>query len=67
MSVWFGTKKVQMLEVLKNPLSLLIGSVMLNNKSVQKQVSIFNGILMNIFSSFTPNKLVTFDNRDPLG
>ena len=38
---------------------------MFNNKSVHKQVSIFNEILMNIFSNFTPNKLVTFDDRDP--
>ena len=38
---------------------------MFNNKSVHKQVSIFNVIHMNIFSNFTPNKLVTFDDRDP--
>ena len=36
--------------------------VMFNNKSFQ---SIFNEILMNIFSNFTPNKLVTFDDKDP--
>ena len=38
---------------------------MFNNKSVLKRISIFNEILMNIFSNFTPNKLVTFDDRDP--
>ena len=38
---------------------------MFNNKSVHKQVSIFNETLMNIFSNFTPNKLVTFDDSDP--
>ena len=38
---------------------------MFNKESVHKQVSIFNEILMNIFSNFTPNKLVTFDDRDP--
>ena len=32
---------------------------------VHKQVSIFNETLINIFSNFTPNKLVTFDDRDP--
>ena len=32
--------------------------VMFNNKSVHKQVSIFNETVMNIFSNFTPNKLV---------
>ena len=40
---------------------------MFNNESVHKQVSIFHEILMNIFSNLTPNKLVTFGDRDPLG
>ena len=39
--------------------------LMFINKSVPKQVSIFNETLMNIFSNFTTNKLVTFDDRDP--
>ena len=39
--------------------------LMFSNKSVLKQVSIFNETLMNIFSNFTTNKLVTFDDRDP--
>ena len=40
--------------------------VTFNKKSVHKQVSIFNEKLTNIFSNFTPNKLVvTFDNNDP--
>ena len=39
--------------------------LMFINKSVLKQVSIFNETLMNIFSNFTPNKLVTCDDRDP--
>ena len=34
-------------------------------KSVQKQASISNEILMDIFLNFTPNKLITFDDRDP--
>ena len=38
---------------------------MLNNKRVHKQVCIFNETHMNTFSNFTPNKLVTFDDRDP--
>ena len=37
---------------------------MFNNKYVHKWVSIFNEILMNVFSNFTPNKLVTLDDRD---
>ena len=38
--------------------------VMINNSSVHKQVSIFSETLINIFSSYTPNKLVTFDDKD---
>ena len=36
-----------------------------HNKTVYKQVSIFNGTLMNIFSNFISNKYITFDYRDP--
>ena len=39
---------------------------MLKNKCVHKKVSVFNEIIMIIlFSNFTTNKLVTFDDRDP--
>ena len=38
---------------------------MFHKKSAHKQISVFNEILMNIFSNFTSNKLVTFDDRDP--
>ena len=34
------------------------------NKTIHKQVSIFNETLMNIFSNSTPSKHVTFDDRD---
>ena len=36
-----------------------------NNKSVGKQVSVFSKTIMNIFSNFVPNKLVTYDESDP--
>ena len=39
--------------------------VMFINKSIHKQVYIFKKTLMNIFSKFTQNKLVTFDDRYP--
>ena len=35
------------------------------NKNVHEQVSILNRTLMNVFSSFIPNKLVTFNDKDP--
>ena len=34
-------------------------------KNVHKQVIILNRTLMNIFSNFIPNKLVTFNDKDP--
>ena len=36
-----------------------------NNKIVNKQVSIFNETIMDIFSNFVPNKQVTFDDSNP--
>ena len=35
------------------------------NKNVHEQVSIFNNILLNIFSNYTPHKHITVDDRDP--
>ena len=35
------------------------------NKDTHEQVSIFNEILMNIFSNYIPHKYVTIDDRDP--
>ena len=35
------------------------------NKSVHQQVEILNNTLMNVFSNFIPNKLVTFNEKDP--
>ena len=34
-------------------------------KNVHQQVNIFNKTVINIFSNFIPNKLVTFDDKDP--
>ena len=36
-----------------------------SNKSVHEQVTIFNQTLMNIFSNYIPNKLITIDDKDP--
>ena len=35
------------------------------NNNVNEQVSILNSIILNIFSNFVPNKILTFDDRDP--
>ena len=37
---------------------------MFSNKNVHQQVNIFNKTIINIFSNFIPNKLVTFDDKD---
>ena len=36
-----------------------------NNKTVNKKLSILNETIINSFSNFVPNKLVTFDDSDP--
>ena len=38
---------------------------MFSYKNVHQQVNIFNKTIVNIFSNFIPNKLVTFDDKDP--
>ena len=35
------------------------------NKDVHQQAQISTDTLFNVFSNFTPNKVVTFDDRDP--
>ena len=37
---------------------------MFSCKNVHQQVYIFNKTIINIFSNFIPNKLVTFDDKD---
>ena len=39
--------------------------ILFSNKSVHQQVEILNNTLMNVFSNFIPNKLVTFNSKDP--
>ena len=39
-------------------------NVLFFNKMVHKQVSILSTTLMNFFSNFIPNKLVTFNDKD---
>ena len=61
--VW-DYKKANM-ESTERSIELVNWETLFPNKTVHKQVSIFNETLMNIFSSFIPNKYVTFDDRDP--
>ena len=38
---------------------------MFSYENVHQQVNIFNKTIINIISNFIPNKLVTFDDKDP--
>ena len=51
--------------VVLDTIELVNWETLLHNKTVHKQVSIFNETLMNIFSNLIPNKYVTFNDRDP--
>ena len=51
-------------EGIKKSIESVNWELMFSNRSVHKQVSIFNETLLNIFSNFNLNKLVTFDERN---
>ena len=51
---------------IKNSIKSVNWEFLLNNKTVNRQVAIFNETILNIFSNFVPNKLVTFNDCDPL-
>ena len=66
MSIWFGTTIEEVLKVLKIESTESFNSeVMFNNKTVHKQVSIFDETIEYIFK-LSPNRLVTFDDRNLL-
>ena len=52
-------------DAIKKPIELGNWNFLFSNKSVHEQVTIFNQTLMNIFSNYIPNKLITVDDKDP--
>ena len=50
---------------IKKAINLFDWESSLNNVNINEQVSVFNETIMNIMSSFVPNKLITCDDRDP--
>ena len=52
-------------DAIKKAIELMNWSFLFSNKSVHEQVTIFNQILMNIFSKYIPNKLTPVDDKDP--
>ena len=51
---------------IKNSIKSVNCEFLLNNKTVNRQVAIIDETILNIFSNFVPNKLVTFNDCDPL-
>ena len=49
---------------IKNALESVSWDLLFFYQDVHQQVSIFNDTLMNIFTSFVPNKSVTIDDKD---
>ena len=52
-------------DAIKKATELVNWNFLFWNKSVHEPVTIFNQTLMNIFSNFTPNKLITVDYENP--
>ena len=52
-------------ENIRKSLESVNWKTLFNNKTVNKQVSILNETIINIFSNFVPNKRATFNDSDP--
>ena len=50
---------------IKRAIELVNWNFLFSHKNVHEQVVIFNQTLMNIFSNYIPNKLITVDDKDP--
>ena len=50
---------------IKKLLNQLHWDLLFQNKKVYEHVAMLNNMLLNIFSNFAPNKIITFDYRDP--
>ena len=51
-------------ESIKKTIQSLNWKTLLNNKTVNKQVSIYNDTIIKIFSNLIPNEHITFDDSD---
>ena len=52
-------------ESIRKSLESVNWKTLFNSKTVNKQVSILNETIINIFFNFVPSKRVTFDDSDP--
>ena len=49
---------------IRKALKQVNGELLFHNKYVHKQVVILNETLLNVFSNYVPNKIVTFNHND---
>ena len=52
-------------DAVKGAIELVNWNFHLSHKNVHEQIVIFNQTLMNMFSNYIPNKLITVDDKDP--
>ena len=50
---------------IKQALNQVNWTALLSNKDVHQQVNVLNSIILNVFSNFSPNKIITVDDRGP--
>ena len=51
---------------IRKALDLINWERLFNNKNINKQVSILNQTILNVFSNYVPNKYITIDDKDPI-
>ena len=56
---------LQNVKSIKQALYQVNWSTILSNKVVHQQVNILSSIILNVFTNFVPNKVITVDGKDP--
>ena len=50
---------------IKESLNSVDWNFVFSNKNVHQQAEYLNNVLMNVFTNFIPNKLITINDKDP--
>ena len=53
------------LNPIKQALYQMNWSIILSNKDVHQQVNVLNSIILNVFTNYVSNKVITIDDKDP--
>ena len=53
------------IDCIRKSLNSVDWKFVLSNKNVHQQAQYLNKVLMNVFSNYIPNKLITIDDKDP--